>query len=331
MAKGVSEPVKSTQSVNIKGFKSQNLVQYRRQKPPVGAKSLIRGDTRNKPKRGFLSPFRYPGGKSWFVKTARKWLKNRAKPPTLLIEAFAGGAGVSLAAVNEGLVPKAAFAEIDRDVGAAWQCILNGEAQWLIQKITSFKIGRRKIERLIAEKPNSKRDRAFRCILLNRTARGGVMTAGAGLLRKGEDEKGIGSRWYPEELANRIRAVSALKSKLGFTRENGFDLIRKHLQRKHAFFFIDPPYTKAAPRLYKHWNIDHEELFRLLSRAHGEVLMTYDNTAEIRKLAKKYGFQFKRISMRTTHHKNKRELMISKNFDWQKTASQKTSILKTTK
>ena len=44
--------------------------------------------------------------------------------------------------------------------------------------------------------------------------------------------------------------------------------------------------------------------------------MTYDDTPEIRNLAKKYGFKAKRISMRTTHHETKRELMISKNFDW---------------
>jgi hypothetical protein len=37
--------------------------------------------------------------------------------------------------------------------------------------------------------------------------------------------------------------------------------------------------------------------------AKGDVLMTYDDTAEIRSLAMKYGFQFKRITMQTTHHK----------------------------
>ena len=44
--------------------------------------------------------------------------------------------------------------------------------------------------------------------------------------------------------------------------------------------------------------------------------MTYDDTPEVRKWAKKHGFQVKSISMRTTHHTTKRELMIAKNFDW---------------
>jgi DNA adenine methylase len=279
---------------------------------------LIGASADERPKKGFLSPFRYPGGKSWFIKVARRWLSNQPKPPTLLVEAFAGGAGVSLAAVNEGLVRRSTFAELDCDVAAAWESMLNGEAQWLIKKIGAFKMGRRIVEKTLARKPRSKRYRAFTCILRNRTARGGLMTEGAGLIRKGEDRKGISSRWYPDELGNRIRAISSLKNKLTFTRSDGFQLIRRHLHHTRAVFFVDPPYTQAARRLYTHWEIDHEKLFKLLSRAKGAVLMTYDDTSEIRTLARKHGFRFKRISMRTTHHQRKRELMISKSFDWHK-------------
>jgi DNA adenine methylase len=265
----------------------------------------------------FLSPFRYPGGKSWFVKTARKWLKNQKRRPTVLVEPFAGGAGVSLAAVNEGLVNEVAFAERDRDVAAIWKTTLNGDANWLADQILSFHISRKKVKDVLAEEPTSRRGRAFRCLLRNRTARGGVITKGAGLIREGEHGNGLTSRWYPKTLAQRLATISSLKSKLKFTQGDGFKLIRKFLHLKTAVFFVDPPYTKAACRLYRHWEIDHEDLFKLLTRAKGAVLMTYDDTSEIRALAAKYGFQFKRISMRTTHHQKKRELMISKSFSWQ--------------
>src|ERR1019366_383446 len=121
---------------------------------------------------------------------------------------------------------------------------------------------------------------------------------------------------YPETLANRINIISSLKTKLNFQKCDGFELIRKYRRNKRAVFFVDPPYTKAARRLYSHWKIDHEKLFKLLQRVTGDVLMTYDDTDEVRKLAQKYGFQVKSIPMRTTHHKKKNELMISKNFDW---------------
>jgi len=266
----------------------------------------------------YLSPFRYPGGKNWFVDTARKWLKNQQRRPAVLVEPFAGGAGISLAAVNEDLVNEAAFAEIDTDVGATWRTILNGEAQWLADTITSFRLTRKNVEHVLTTKPTSRGNRAFQCLLRNRTARGGVITRGAGLIRKGEDGHGLKSRWYPKTIAHRINTISALKQRLKFTQSDGFKLIQKFLHRKTVTFFVDPPYTTAARRLYGRWKIDHERLFKLLSRAKGSVLMTYDDTEEIRNLATKYGFQFKRISMRTTHHQKKRELMISKTFCWQK-------------
>jgi DNA adenine methylase len=127
----------------------------------------------------------------------------------------------------------------------------------------------------------------------------------------------VGSRWYPETLVERLRKIASIKDKIEFRQSDGFKLIRRFLRSKRAVFFVDPPYTQAARRLYTHWNIDHEALFKLLCRVKGDVLMTYDDTPEIRGLAKKYGFQVRLISMRTSHHKKKRELMIAKDFKWQ--------------
>jgi DNA adenine methylase len=129
----------------------------------------------NKPKKGFLSPFLYPGGKSWFVKLARQWLAHRAEKPKKLIEPFAGGAGISLAAAYEGLVQSSIFGELDSDVAAVWETILNDNSQWLIKRIVSFRIGRRRVERTLARKTVSKKGQAFKCLLRNRTARGGVI------------------------------------------------------------------------------------------------------------------------------------------------------------
>jgi DNA adenine methylase len=50
------------------------------------------------------SPFRYPGGKTWLIPRIRTWLLSHPTKPTELIEPFAGGASVSLAAVFEDLV-----------------------------------------------------------------------------------------------------------------------------------------------------------------------------------------------------------------------------------
>jgi DNA adenine methylase len=266
----------------------------------------------------FLSPFRYPGGKSWFLPNARKWLKNRQYRPRLLVEPFGGGASVSLLAVYEGLVLRAEFAERDPDVAATWQSVLNGDFKGLVKRIRSFKVTRKNVIAVINGRPTALRNRAFRCIVQNRTARGGVIAKGAGLIREGEDGNGLRSRWYAETLAERIATINSLKRRLKFVQTNGQKLIEKYLHRRSVVFFVDPPYTQAASRLYRHWKINHGKLFELLSKAKGDVLMTYDDTPEIRRLAKKYKFKVRRIPMRTTHHQHKHELMISRSFAWQK-------------
>ena len=131
-------------------------------------------------RRGLRSPFRYAGGKSWFVKIASKWMANRPVRPKLLVEPFAGGANVSLSAVCADLVDKAEFSELDRDVAAAWKSMLNGHADWLAEKVRTFPIGRRNVIQHLKQKPGTLHERAFQCLLRNRTARGGVIADGAG-------------------------------------------------------------------------------------------------------------------------------------------------------
>jgi DNA adenine methylase len=83
-----------------------------------------------------------------------------------------------------------------------------------------------------------------------------------------------------------------------------------------AVFFIDPPYTKAAKRLYSHWEFDHERLFQLAESLAGDIIMTYDNTQEIKELATAHGFQTAEVAMKNTHHAKMTELIIGKNLQW---------------
>lgn len=298
------------------GLEFKQICAVIKQKTP--SKELAK---KTKPKKsGLKSPFRYAGGKSWFVKIARKWMANRPVRPKLLVEPFAGGANISLSAVYANLVDKVEFSELDRDVAAAWKSILNGHAVWLAKRVRTFPIGRRNVIQHLEQKPAKLHERAFHCLLRNRTARGGVIADGAGLIRKGEDGMGVRSRWYPKTISDRIAAISAFREKLDFFQCDGFKLIQKHKNKKTALFFVDPPYTKAARRLYRHWDIDHERLFQVMQQVKGDVLMTYDDTREVRRWAREYGFQVKTIAMRTTHHTTKRELMISKSFGWLKTS-----------
>jgi DNA adenine methylase len=71
-------------------------------------------------KKALLSPFRYPGGKTWLRPVIRQWLRQKV---TILAEAFAGGGVISITALNEGLAKKAIMIERDRNVASVWSAM----------------------------------------------------------------------------------------------------------------------------------------------------------------------------------------------------------------
>ncbi|MDR0749821.1 MAG: DNA adenine methylase [Tannerellaceae bacterium] len=264
------------------------------------------------------SPFRYPGGKTWLVPTVRQWLRQEGKPVAELIEPFAGGGIVSLTAAFENLANHITMIEKDEEIAAVWEIILNGESQWLAGKILSYNLTVDNIKAELYRPDKQIQDVAFCTILRNRIFHGGILAKGSGMIKNGENGKGIASRWYPKTLHDRIIAIGHVKQKIKFITGDAFDILEQNKDNRDFYFFIDPPYTIAGKRLYNHSDIDHERLFFLTSQLKGKFMLTYDNTDEIQKIAGYYHLPCKTIPMKTTHHLEKTELIISDNFSWWK-------------
>ncbi len=266
------------------------------------------------------SPFRYPGGKTWLIPHVRRWLRSREERFEILIEPFAGGAIVGITAAAEYLVGMSHLVELDADVAAVWQAVSAGQAPWLAQKIVDFDFCEINVSAAIKQVPETVQDRAFRTILRNRVNHGGILAAGSGQLKNGENGKGLASRWYPATLARRFRDLHEIRGRLQFTQGDAFDVIDSYRERNDAAFFVDPPYTastkRAGSRLYTHSEIDHERLFRELASVRGDVLLTYDNDPRIVELSRKYGFEIVAVSMKNTHHAVMNELLIGKDLAW---------------
>lgn len=261
------------------------------------------------------SPFRYPGGKTWLIPVVRKWLKQSGKPKKL-VEPFAGGGIVSLTAAFENLADQIIMVELDKEVAAVWEVIINGDHEWLAEQIYSFDLTLEHANSILEKKEKTIEEQAFSTILKNRIFHGGIIAKGSGLIKNGENGKGIKSRWYPKTLRDRILAVGYIKKKIKFLTEDAFNEMKRVKNEKDCFFFIDPPYTVAGKRLYTHFDIDHNELFTLTTQLKGKFMLTYDDTQEIRSLIKNHGLDFRTIPMKTTHHIQKKEIIISDNFNW---------------
>ncbi len=268
------------------------------------------------------SPFRYPGGKTWLVPRVRDWLESLPWKPPKFIEPFAGGAIVGLTVAFEQRADLVILVERDEQVAAVWNTIINkeGGAKWLADQIVSFQLTPESAETVLSTRSRIIKEKAFQTIVQNRISHGGILAPGAGLLKHGENGKGILSRWYPETLKKRILDIAAIKERLRFVKGDGFESIRKYARYPNAVFFIDPPYTastkKAGTRLYKYHQVDHEELFRLATKIKGDFLMTYDDAEEVRALAAKYRFETRLTAMNNTHHATMTELLIGRNLDW---------------
>ncbi|HEY3930998.1 MAG TPA: DNA adenine methylase [Verrucomicrobiae bacterium] len=250
----------------------------------------------------------------------RRWMFSLPHEPQILVEPFAGGGIISLTAAFEWLADKVVMVELDKQIASVWETILGGDAKWLAKRLLTFELTPESAKAELAKTPHSRREFAFQTILKNRTAHGGILAEGAGVLKHGENGKGILSRWYPQTIADRITNIEFVAKRLEFIHGDGFDVLARFQKERDAVFFIDPPYTaggkRAGSRLYTHSEIDHDKLFSLCEKLRGNFLMTYDNAEEVRALAERHGFETKPVAMKNTHHAEMDELLIGRNLDW---------------
>jgi DNA adenine methylase len=266
------------------------------------------------------SLFRYPGGKTWFVPIFRQWMRRMNPKPHILVEPFAGGGIISLTALYENLVEQAVIVELDDEIAAVWDSVVNGDAEWLANRILTFEITKEAVLHELRKIPRTRREKAFQTILKNRTLHGGILAEGSRFVKYGENGKGIRSRWYPRTLAKRLLDLNHIVSRIDFRCDDGLKVMQKFSAVQEAVYFIDPPYTaggkKAGKRLYKHYSLDHEELFGLCKSLKGDFLMTYDDAEEVKEMAYKHGFQMRLVPMTNTHHAMMKELVIGRDLFW---------------
>jgi DNA adenine methylase len=264
------------------------------------------------------SPFRYPGGKTWLIPRVRQWILSRGARPDELVEPFAGGGIVSLTVAFEGLAEGVTMVEMDEQLASVWSTIIEepGGAGRLAERIVSFDLTPETVREVLDAEPSTDQECAFRTILKNRVNRGGILAPGASLIKAGENGKGLHSRWYPETLQKRILAIAEIRARISFLHRDGVQVMRERANRSDVVWFIDPPYTVAAKRLYNCWEMDHEELFEVAGSLAGDFLMSYDNDERVRSLAERHGFDAREVAMKNTHHAEMTELLIGRDLSW---------------
>jgi len=263
-----------------------------------------------------LSPFRYPGGKSGLRSRIIGWMKNLGFRPQHFLEPFAGGSSVGLAVAELDLADHVTLVELDPDVAAVWKVILGGKADSFAGRIRKFTLTRNSARKALQSTDSDLLSRAFRCLLLNRISRGGIIAPGAGWLKRGEHDKGIRSRWYPDTLAKRIESIHALRKKITFVEGDGLQILRDFSSASRTVAFVDPPYVVkgrgAGLRLYRHHNVDCEDLFEIAQGFSGPMVITYHRSEIVWREAIAAGIKCHTVNMHTAHSASKRQLILYK-------------------
>ena len=240
-----------------------------------------------------ISPLRYPGGKTRFIHIISSILETLTPRSTVFVEPFCGGAGVSLALLENDLVPRIALNDLDGLVSNFWQVVFSkGQAttadfEWLLASVEHATISLEEWKRQKALQPTTLREAAWKCLFLNRTSFNGILHKSGPIGGWKQENRTLDVRFNREKLFKRLNELRARRAQVDrVEQENWWTFCQRYAGRHNAFLYLDPPYYHRAEQLYGHL-FDakvHQQLRDYLTRKRTPWLLSYDDAPEVRLL-----------------------------------------------
>lgn len=235
-----------------------------------------------RPRQGFFSPLRYPGGKARVAPYIADLIRAQTPRPAIYAEPFAGGAGAALRLLVDDVVEAIVINDLDPGIAAFWRCVFQGTEE-LVDVIqgTPATIAEWERQRAAYLTPQGRTDieLGFAAFYLNRCNRSGILTARpiGGLDQSGTWK--IDARYNRDDLINRINYLSAFRHRVTVAQQDARAFLRglePHADR--VLVYVDPPYITQGEQLYldKLAYSDHQELATQLIASDLRWFMTYD-------------------------------------------------------
>lgn len=246
------------------------------------------------------SPLRYPGGKSCLFNLTEQILRLNKLQRCAYAEPFAGGGGLALNLLFEGVVSSLYLNDIDEGIWSFWKSILDDTEEFLkLMESTPLTIKEwRRWQSVISDKNSSTLELGFATFCLNRTNRSGIIkNAGVigGLEQTGNYK--MDCRFNKDDLKRRILRVAKYRSCIHLTKLDAIDFLQQvpNKMPDRSFVCIDPPYFNKGSSLYTSFykEEDHAQLCDEVMKLDLPWIVTYDDTPEIRRLyrgRRQYGF-----------------------------------------
>ena len=236
------------------------------------------------------SPLRYPGGKSLIYPFVASFLEENNLIDSIYAEPFAGGAGLALSLLYNGLVKKIYINDLDKAIFSFWDYALyNADSlcSWIADVPLNIRTWKDCHETYLHPEGSSPEELAKATFFLNRTNVSGVIKGGVigGMDQRGEYK--IDARFNRDSLIKKIQKLAEFKDKIRLSNEEARSFLRKREKMKsEVFIYLDPPYYQKAPNLYMNFfrDNDHRLLSEKVLSLRKKWMVSYDNHAFIKRL-----------------------------------------------
>ena len=229
-----------------------------------------------------LSPLRYPGGKSLLAGFVADVLAPLSDVQHYM-EPFAGGAGVALHLLHEGLVSSVTIGDSDPAVAAFWRCAVH-HGDELIARVYGCQVDietwHAQYQTLTNPDSTDDLDLGFATFFLNRTNRSGILRARPiGGLQQGGQWR-LDCRFNKDDLVSRLRQIAEYKNQINLFEGDAADLLElvDEAHKHRTFVYVDPPYLTRSSGLYlDEMSFDgHKQIARLLRERFPYWMASYD-------------------------------------------------------
>jgi DNA adenine methylase len=237
------------------------------------------------------TPLRYPGGKARFAPLIAEVMRSNDLIGGHYLEPYAGGAGVALSLLFDGVVERIHINDADPAIAVFWR-VASQQADELVRMIANEPVTIDAWHHwravMLEQEPATELQRGFATLFMNRTNRSGILKGGVigGKAQSGAYK--VGERFMRNELCKRLERIGHHSYAINVYEEDAYKL----LLRCHQFLplkslaYLDPPYYVKGSGLYRNFYIhqDHQKIARLLNsvRFRRPWVVSYDDADEIR-------------------------------------------------
>jgi DNA adenine methylase len=237
------------------------------------------------------TPLRYPGGKARFAPLIAEVIASNNLTGDHYLEPYAGGAGVALSLLIDGVVGHVHINDADPAIAVFWRVATEATDQLIAMAATepiTMDAWHHWRGVMLGQVDATDLHRGFATLFMNRTNRSGILKGG---VIGGKGQAGnykIDARFMRQELCARLERIGQHSSGIHVYDENAHEL----LLRCHQFLpakslvYLDPPYYVKGAGLYRNFykHVDHVEIAKLLGseRFRRPWVVSYDNADEIK-------------------------------------------------